>query len=79
MNELGRVRSKQGMIKGRMLSLGFDSKDDAVLSNISMELARSSEIEGEKLNLGEVGHLWHAGLELQWKEWFLPHAMWKEW
>lgn len=30
MNELGRVRSKQGMIIGRMLSLGFDSQDDAV-------------------------------------------------
>ena len=54
MNELGRVRSKQGMIIGRMLSLGFDSQDNAVLSNISMELVRSSEIEGEKLNLGEV-------------------------
>ena len=31
MNELGRVRSKQGMILGRMLSLGFDSQDEAVL------------------------------------------------
>lgn len=54
MNELGRVRSKQGMIIGRMLSLGFDSQDEAVLSNISMELVRSSEIEGERLNLEEV-------------------------
>ena len=54
MNELGRVRSKQGMVIGRMLSLGFDSQDEAVLSNISMELVRSSEIEGEKLNLEEV-------------------------
>lgn len=54
MNELGRVRSKQGMIIGRMLSLGFDSQDEAVLSNISIELVRSSEIEGEKLNLEEV-------------------------
>lgn len=54
MNELGRVRSKQGMITGRMQSLGFDSQDEAVLSNISMELVRSSEIEGEKLNLEEV-------------------------
>lgn len=53
-NELGRVRSKQGMIIGRMLSLGFDSQDEAVLSNISMELVRSSEIEGERLNLEEV-------------------------
>lgn len=54
MNELGRVRSKQGMIIGRMLSLGFDSQDEAVLSNISKELVRSSEIEGEKLNIEEV-------------------------
>jgi Uncharacterized conserved protein len=54
MNELGRVRSKQGQIIGRMLSLGFDSQDEAVLANMSIELIRSSEIEGEKLNLEEV-------------------------
>lgn len=53
-DELGRVRAKQGMIVGRMLSLGFDSQDEAVLKNMSMELVRSSEIEGEKLNLEEV-------------------------
>ena len=51
---MGRVRAKQGMIVGRMLSLGFDSQDEAVLKNMSMELVRSSEIEGEKLNLEEV-------------------------
>lgn len=54
MNELGRVRSRQGMIVGRMLSLGFESQDEAVLTNMSVELVRSSEIEGEKLNLEEV-------------------------
>ena len=54
MNELGRVRAKQGQVLGRMLSLGFDSQDEAVLSNMSLELVRSSEIEGEKLNLEEV-------------------------
>lgn len=53
-NELGRVRAKQGHVLGRMLSLGFDSQDEAVLSNMSLELVRSSEIEGEKLNLAEV-------------------------
>ena len=53
-NELGRVRSKQGMVLGRMLSLGFDSQDEAVLSNMSVDLVRSSEIEGERLNLEEV-------------------------
>ena len=54
MNELGRVRSKQGMVLGRMLSLGFSSQDEAVLSNMSVDLVRSSEIEGERLNLEEV-------------------------
>lgn len=54
MHELGRVRAKQGLVIGRMLSLGFDSQDEAVLSNMSIELIRSSEIEGEKLNLEEV-------------------------
>lgn len=53
-NELGRVRAKQGMILGRMLSLGFDSQDEATLTNMSVELVRSSEIEGERLNLEEV-------------------------
>ena len=45
------MRAKQGVIIGRMLSLGFDSQDEAVLTNMSIELVRSSEIEGEKLNL----------------------------
>ena len=53
-NELGRVRAKQGMFIGRMLSLGFDSQDEAVLTNMSVEPVRSSEIEGEHLNLEEV-------------------------
>lgn len=39
---------------GRMLSLGFVSQDEAMLSNMSLELVRSSEIEGEILNLDEV-------------------------
>lgn len=54
MNVLGSVRAKQGTIIGRMMSLGFDSQDEAVLENMSMELVRSSEIEGENLNLEEV-------------------------
>lgn len=52
--ELGRVRAKQGLVIGRMLSVGLLSQDNAVLSNLSLELVRSSEIEGEKLNLEEV-------------------------
>ena len=54
MNKLGQVRAKQGAVLGRMLSLGFDSQEEAVLSSMSLELVRSSEIEGERLNLEEV-------------------------
>ena len=54
MNVLGRVRAKQGSLIGRMMSLGFDSQDEAMLSNMSIELVRSSEIEGKELNLEEV-------------------------
>ena len=54
LNELGRVRAKQGVVLGRMLSLGFDSQDEATLSNLSLELVRSSEIEGQQLSLEEV-------------------------
>ena len=54
MNELGRVRAKQGIVLGRMLSLGFVFQNEAALSNMSLELVRSSEIEGERLNLEEV-------------------------
>lgn len=54
MNKLGRLRAKQGEMLGRMLSLGFDSQEEATLSNMSLELVRSSEIEGEKMNMEEV-------------------------
>ncbi len=51
---LGRVRAKQGELLGRMLALGFERQDEATLSNITQELVRSSEIEGETLNEREV-------------------------
>jgi Fic family protein len=53
-NLLGEVRAKQGLMLGRMTSLGFDFQDDAMLTTMSLELVRSSEIEGENLNLSEV-------------------------
>ena len=54
MNKLGPVRAKQGLMLGRMLSLGFDFQDEAMLTTMSLELVRSCEIEGEVLNLTEV-------------------------
>lgn len=54
MNELGKVRAKQGLMLGRMLSLGFDFQEDALLSTLSQELVSSSEIEGETLDRQQV-------------------------
>ncbi|MGM9841709.1 MAG: Fic family protein [Candidatus Limisoma sp.] len=54
LNVLGRIRAKQGALLGQMMSLGFDTQEKAVLSNMSIELVRSSEIEGKELNLDEV-------------------------
>lgn len=54
MNKLGSVRAKQGLMLGRMQSMGFDFQDEAMLTTMSLELVRSCEIEGEVLNLTEV-------------------------
>ena len=51
---LGEVRLKQGWVLGRMASLGFDFQEEATLSALATELVRSSEIEGESLNINEV-------------------------
>lgn len=50
----GEVRNLQGKIKGQMSGLGFSSKELAVLSTLTSDVIKSSEIEGEKLNLNEV-------------------------
>jgi len=51
---LAAVRVKQGMLLGKMNSLGFSLQDEAVLTNMSLEVIKSSEIEGEILNLNQV-------------------------
>lgn len=51
---LGEVRAKQGRVLGKMAMLGFDFREETLLSALSVELTRSSEIEGETLNLAEV-------------------------
>ena len=51
---LSAVRSKQGRIMGEMCSMGFQMQNDAVLTNLTLEVIKSSEIEGEILNLEQV-------------------------
>lgn len=52
--ELSRVRYEQGLLLGRMASLGFDLQASAGLENLSQDILKSSAIEGEILNGEEV-------------------------
>ena len=48
------VSRKQGLLYGRLASLGFDSKLKAMAENLTHDVVCSSEIEGIRLNVDEV-------------------------
>jgi Fic family protein len=51
---LGKVRNLQGKLMGKMESLGFDLRNDASLQILTLDVLKSSEIEGEILNPEQV-------------------------
>ncbi len=51
---LAAVRHEQGRLMGRMESLGFGMRQEAVLQTLSTDVLKSSEIEGEKLDAEQV-------------------------
>jgi len=51
---LGKVRHLQGRVFGRMSGLGFSVKEEALLSTLTVDIIKSSEIEGERLNYEQV-------------------------
>ena len=51
---LGEVRLLQGKIIGQIHSLGFLSKEEKKLETLTLDVIKSSEIEGEKLNYEQV-------------------------
>lgn len=51
---LAEVRHQQGRLLGRMEGLGFDLQAEANLHTITLDVLKSSEIEGEKLNPDQV-------------------------
>ena len=51
---LGKVRHLQGKILGQMGTLGFTIKEEALLSTLTLDVLKSSEIEGEILNYEQV-------------------------
>lgn len=53
-NLLSEVRNLQGRILGRMESLGFNLKNEATLETLTLDVLKSSEIEGEFLKSDQV-------------------------
>ena len=51
LNEIIRM---QGKISGLMLVLGFSKKEEAVLNTLTLDVLKTSEIEGENLNYAQV-------------------------
>lgn len=50
----GEVRLLQGKLIGHMNALGFSAKEEATLSALTLDVVKSSEIEGEVLNYDQV-------------------------
>lgn len=51
---LGEVRYVQGLIAGRMEALGFSIRSEAMLQTLTQDVLKSTEIEGELLDPGQV-------------------------
>lgn len=54
LNLLVKARNLQGRLMGRMQSLGFALREEALLDTLSMDVIKSSEIEGELLDVDQV-------------------------
>lgn len=53
-NLLSEARNLQGRLIGKMESLGFDLRNEALLDTLTLDVLKSSEIEGEFLNPDQV-------------------------
>jgi Fic family protein len=52
--KLGETRNQQGKLLGKMETLGFDLQNEAVLNTLTLDVIKSSEIEGEFLEQEQV-------------------------
>ncbi len=53
-NLLSEARNLQGRLIGKMESLGFELRDEALLKTLTLDVLKSAEIEGELLNPEQV-------------------------
>lgn len=76
---LGKVRHLQGKLYGQMSTLGFSVKAETLLSTLTIDVLKSSEIEGEKLNYEQVRSSIARKLGLDYPEpWKLPKQPFKK-
>lgn len=52
--KVSKVRNMQGYLMGRMNAMGYALRDEASLNTLTLDVVKSSEIEGEKLDLNQV-------------------------
>ncbi len=53
-SKMGNVRNRQGRLIGRMEAIGFPLRSEAMLQTLTLEILKSSEIEGEILDKAQV-------------------------
>lgn len=53
-NLLSEARNLQGRLQGKMESLGFELRNEAILDTLTLDVIKTSEIEGELLNHNQV-------------------------
>ncbi len=53
-DQLAEIRHQQGRLLGRMADIGFDLKQETELNALTDTIVKTSEIEGEVLNVDEV-------------------------
>lgn len=65
-DRLAHVRFQQGLLHGRMNSLGHEFRDEAMLLTLTQDVLKSSEIEGVLLNGDQVRSsiAWQLGIEI---------------
>lgn len=51
---LSKVRNLQGRLMGKMEAIGFNLRNEALLETLTLDVIKSSEIEGEILHLDQV-------------------------
>jgi Fic family protein len=66
MNLVSEVRNLQGIMVGKLSSLGFETKDSATIEAMSLEIVKSNAIEGEKLNREDVRSSVARKLGIEW-------------